>query len=126
MLEIAIIGYCIYFLVSIYTSFMQVDYVKKVKKLDAAILTPSKYITAANYSIEGQKLSILSTFYDFILFFMWIGFGLIALDEFTSQFIGWQKAVVFIDLFIIVNWFWHYHLIFILHLSLIKNMVFQI
>ncbi|MCK5110245.1 MAG: M48 family metallopeptidase [Arcobacteraceae bacterium] len=104
MLEIAVAGYCIYFLVSIYTSFMQVDYVKKAKNFDAVILTPSKYKVAADYSVDSQKMSMLSTFYDFILFFIWIGFGLVALDEATSGFVGWQKAVVFIDLFIIINW----------------------
>jgi hypothetical protein len=29
MLEVAIIGYCIFFLVNFYTTFMQIDYVKK-------------------------------------------------------------------------------------------------
>ena len=105
MLEIAVVGYCIYFLVNIYTSFMQVDYVKKAKKLDAVILTPSKYKVAADYSVESQRMGMLSTFYDFVLFFVWIGFGLVALDEVTIQLQGWQKAVVFIDLFIIINWF---------------------
>ena len=105
MLEIAVGAYCIYLLVSIYTSFMQVDYVKKVSKLDAVILTPSKYKVAANYSVESQKLGILSAFYNFIIFFVWIGFGLVMLDEVTNSFQGWQKAVVFIDLFIIINWY---------------------
>ncbi len=104
MLEIAIAGYCLYFLVSIYTSFMQIDYVKKAKKLDAVILTPSKFIIAGNYSVETQRLAMLSTFYDFMLFFMWISFGLVALDNLTIELSGWQKAVVFIDLFIIINW----------------------
>ncbi len=104
MLEIAVAGYCIYFLVSIYTSFMQVDYVKKAKNLDAVILTPSKFKIAADYSVESQRMSMLSTFYDFTLFFVWIGFGLVALDEVTLELMGWQKAVVFIDLFIIINW----------------------
>ena len=37
---------------------------------------------------------------------MWIGFGLVALDEATIIiYVGWQKAVVFIDLFVIINWF---------------------
>ena len=104
MLEIAIAGYCLYFLVSIYTSFMQVDYVQKAKNLDAVILTPSKFKVAGNYSVESQKLGMLTTFYDFVLFFVWISFGLVALDELTSGFQGWQKAVLFIDLFIIINW----------------------
>ena len=35
MLTIAIAAYCIYFLINIYTSFMQIDYVKKAKQKDA-------------------------------------------------------------------------------------------
>ena len=104
MLEIAIAGYCLYFLVSIYTSFMQVDYVQKAKKQDAVILTPSKFKIAGNYNVATNKLGMATTFYDFILFFMWISFGLVALDNATNTFYGWQKAVVFIDLFIIINW----------------------
>ena len=104
MLEIAIAGYCLYFLVSIYTSFMQVDYVQKAKKLDAVILTPSKFKIAGNYNVATNKLGMATTFYDFVLFFMWISFGLVALDEATLGFNGWLKAVIFIDLFIIINW----------------------
>ena len=104
MLEIAIAGYCIYFLVNIYTSFMQVAYVQKAKKFDAVILTPSKYKVAGEYNIETQKLNILITFYDFILFFMWISFGLVALDNITNEFYGWEKTILFVDLFIIINW----------------------
>jgi STE24 endopeptidase len=104
MLEIIVAGYCIYFLVSLYTSFMQIDYVKKASKQNAVILTPSKYITASNYSVESQKLTLMSTFYDFVLFFIWISFGLIYLNELTINFQGWLKAVIFIDLFIIINW----------------------
>ena len=104
MLEIVIAGYCIYFLVNMYTFFMQVDYVKKAKELDAVILTPSKFKIAGEYNIETNKLSMATTFYDFILFFMWINFGLVTLDEITNIFIGWQKAVIFINSFIIINW----------------------
>ncbi|MDC0933827.1 M48 family metallopeptidase [Arcobacteraceae bacterium] len=104
MLEIAIAFYCIYFLVNVYTVFMQIDYVKKARLQNAVILTPSKFKVAGDYGVDSQKLSLLSIFYEFILFFMWISFGLVFLDESTSSFFGWQKAVLFIDLFIIINW----------------------
>jgi len=104
VLELAIFGYCLYFLVNIYTYFMQVDYVKKAKEQDAVILTPTRYKIAGNYSIESGRVSIASSFYEFALFFIWIGFGLQMLDSVTAGFIGWQKAVIFIDLFIIINW----------------------
>lgn len=104
MLEIAVIGYCLYFLVNLYTAFMQVGYVKDAKVKPAVILEQSKYSEAANYSIETQKVSIASTFYDFVLFFFWIGFGLQFLDSLIVGYDGWLKAVIFVDIFIIINW----------------------
>jgi STE24 endopeptidase len=83
---------------------MQIDYVKKAKLQSAVILEPSKFKVAGDYGVESQKLSLLSIFYEFIVFFVWISFGLVALDTATESFVGWQKAVVFVDLFIIINW----------------------
>ena len=105
MLEIAILAYCIYFIISFYTTFMQIDYVKRAKKGDAVILSASKFIEAGNYAQQTQKVALASTFYDFILFFIWISFGLEFLDSMTSSYIGWSKAVIFLDTFIIINWF---------------------
>ena len=104
MLEIIIGAYCIYFLINFYTTFMQIDYVKRAKQKDAVILTPSKFLIAGNYAVESQKVALLSSFYDFVVFFMWIGFGLQYLDSLTASYSGWLKAVVFIDAFIIINW----------------------
>ena len=105
MLEIAIALYCIYFLVNVYTVFMQIDYVKKARLQSAVILTPSKFKVAGDYGVDSQKLSLVGIFYEFILFFMWISFGLVLLDDATGSLVGWQKAVVFIDAFVIINWF---------------------
>ena len=104
MLELVIGAYCMYFLINFYTTFMQIDYVKRAKQKDAVILTPSKFIEAGNYTVENQKVSLLTFFYDFVLFFMWIGFGLEFLDTLTSSYSGWMKAVIFIDAFIVINW----------------------
>ncbi|QKJ23156.1 M48 family metallopeptidase [Poseidonibacter lekithochrous] len=104
MLEIFVIAYCLYFAFHIYTSFMQVGYVKNAKNLEPIILDSSKYKEAANYSIEKEKISIVSSFYEFVIFFMWIGFGLSALDSVVTTTNPWLKAVIFIDLFIIINW----------------------
>ncbi len=104
MLEIFVMAYCLYFALNIYTSFMQVGYVKNARNLEPIILDGSKYHEAANYSIEKEKLSIVSSFYDFIIFFMWIDFGLSFLDSLVIIEQAWLKAVVFVDLFIIINW----------------------
>jgi len=104
MLTTITIAYCIYFLVNFYTSFMQIDYIQKAKKRDAVILTPSKYTIAGNYAVSKQKISLITSLYDFVLFFIWIGFGLQFLDSLTSDLNGWQKTVIVVDLFIIINW----------------------
>ena len=104
MLEIFVIGYCLYFLFSVYTSFMQIGFVKNAKNLQAIILDQDKYIEAANYSIEKEKMAILASFYSFVLFIFWLTFGLSFLDSITTFEQSWVKAIVFVDLFIIINW----------------------
>ncbi len=104
MLEIFVIGYCIYFLVNIYTSFMQIGYIKSAKELQPIILEEDKYKVAGNYAIEKEKLAIFSTFYDFIIFMAWISFGLSALDSVVATESSILKAVIFINLFIAINW----------------------
>lgn len=104
MLEIFIIAYCLYFLFNIYTSFMQIGYVQKAKKLKPIILDVYKYKEAASYSIEKEKVALVSSFYDFILFIFWIGFGLNALDSLVTSYSYWLKAIIFVNAFIIINW----------------------
>ncbi|XOB60791.1 M48 family metallopeptidase [Campylobacterota bacterium DY0563] len=104
MLEVFVISYCLYFLVSTYTSFMQIGFVKNAKNMKPIILDNNKYSEAANYTIEKEKVTILSSFYSFILFIIWIGFGLKTLDSLIFIESSILKAVVFIDLFIIINW----------------------
>ena len=105
MLEIFVIAYCLYFVLNTYTSFMQIGFVKDAKKLNPIILDSKKYDEAANYSVEKEKIAIASSFYDFILFILWIGFGLSYLDSLIQFDSIWIKTVIFIDVFIIVNWF---------------------
>lgn len=104
MLEFFVIAYCIYIAINIYTSFMQIGYVKEAKALNPIILDSKKYIEAANYSVEKEKMAIASTFFDFVLFIIWIGFGLSFLDSILTFESTIIKAIVFIDLFIVINW----------------------
>lgn len=105
MIETFVIAFCIYFAFTVYTSFMQIGYVKNAKTLKPIILDGEKYVEAGNYSIEKEKLAIVSSFYDFVLFILWIGFGLSFLDSLIQIDSYWLKAVIFVDLFIVINWF---------------------
>ena len=104
MLEIFVIIYCVYFMVNVYTSFAQVSFIKNAKSLPAIILDKEKYEQAGNYAIDKEKLAIASTFYDFILFFIWISYGLNFLDTYISSEYIWLKAILYINAFIIINW----------------------
>ncbi|MEN5407108.1 M48 family metallopeptidase [Aliarcobacter butzleri] len=104
MLEIFVIAFCIYFAFNIYTSFMQIGFIKDARNLKAIILDSNKYLEAADYAVEKEKLALASTFYDFILFILWIGFGLSYLDSLVQIDSYWLKAIIFVDLFIIINW----------------------
>ncbi|MDD2640124.1 MAG: M48 family metallopeptidase [Arcobacteraceae bacterium] len=104
MLELFILGYCIYFLVNFYTSFMQISFVQKAKKLKPVILSLDKYKTAGEYSVEKERINLVSSLYEFALFFVWIGFGLSALDFLITTQSLWLKAIIFVDAFIIINW----------------------
>nr|WP_269091813.1 M48 family metallopeptidase [Aliarcobacter butzleri] len=83
---------------------MQIGFIKEARNLKAIILDSNKYLEAADYAIEKEKLALASTFYDFVLFILWIGFGLSYLDSLVQIDSYWLKAVVFVDLFIIINW----------------------
>ncbi len=104
MLEIFVIAYCFYFIVNIYTSFMQVGFIQNAKKMSPVILSSDKYETAAEYAVEKERVSIVSTLYDFVIFFFWIKFGLGFLDSLITVHESWLKAIIFVDAFIIINW----------------------
>ncbi|HAC71691.1 MAG TPA: peptidase M48, partial [Arcobacter skirrowii] len=104
MLEIFIGLYCLYFAFTIYTSFMQIGFVKDSMKNKALILEQNSYIEAGNYAVDKEKLSISSSFADFVIFIFWIGFGLKYLDSLIQTDSYILKAVLFINAFIIINW----------------------
>jgi len=73
--------YTLYVLVTIYTSVMQIGYVNKAKKAKAVLLSDADFVKAANYSVAKEKMSIASSFIDYVFFIFWMDFGIKALQE---------------------------------------------
>ena len=73
--------YTLYVLVSIYTSIMQIGYINERKRKDALLLSSSEFLKAGNYSVAKEKLSIVSSFIDYLFFIAWMGFGIKFLQE---------------------------------------------
>ncbi len=82
MLMIIVAIYTLYVLINLYTSIMQIGYVNQAKKGKAVLLSSSEFIQAANYSVAKEKMSLVSTFLDYILFIVWIDFGINLLQEY--------------------------------------------
>ena len=104
MLESITLFYLLYLLIKLYAAFMEIGYVTKARALKAIILSPSNYLKAAAYKIASQKLSILTIFFDFVLFFGWITFGLSALESIILVENEMLRSVLFIMSFVAINY----------------------
>lgn len=107
MLELVGIVYFVYIVLKIYISVMEIGFVAREKLEDAIILSPSNYIKAAQYKISSERFGILLNVYDYVLFVFWIVFGLQYLSnhELFITYDPLMRAVVLVDIFIIVNYF---------------------
>lgn len=81
MLMIIVGIYTLYVLLSIYTSIMQIGYVNEAKNRPAVLLNASDFLKAASYTVAKEKMSIASSFVDYMAFIAWMGFGIHLLQE---------------------------------------------
>ena len=81
MLTIVVGIYTLYVLISIYTSVMQIGFINNAKRKEAVLLSQGEFLKAGNYAVAKEKLSIISSFVDYIVFIAWIGFGISILHD---------------------------------------------
>ena len=104
MLMIISALYTLYAFIKFYATIMEIGFVVKAKKTEAIILGPVNFIKAGNYKIANSKMELVNILYDLLIFFWWIGYGLNMLDsEITAQ-NQIIRSVIFVDLFIVVNY----------------------
>jgi STE24 endopeptidase len=60
---------------------MQIGYVNQAKRGKAVLLLEADFLKAGNYSVAKEKMSIASSFIDYIIFIVWIGFGIKLLEN---------------------------------------------
>lgn len=96
--------YFVYILMKVYISVMEIGYVARAKHDTPVILTLTNYIKAAEYKIAGQRMGMLSTMVDYMLFIFWIGFGLKWLDSAIMIDDMALKSVAFILAFGAINY----------------------
>lgn len=83
---------------------MEIGHVMEAQKKPAIILSASNYIKAAHYKVATQKVALVSTLYDFLLFFLWVNFGLAYLEMHLHVKDEMVYSVLFIMVFIAVNY----------------------
>jgi len=103
MLEIILALYSIYTFMRLYISVMQIGYINDEKRKDPVLMPAGKYVVAANYAVAKEKLSLIETFVDYLMFVWWVlaGFSLLASVVHADSTI--IQAVLFLFGFIAIN-----------------------
>ncbi|SFV67096.1 CAAX prenyl protease 1, putative [hydrothermal vent metagenome] len=97
--------YTLYVAVSIYVSVMQIGYVNILKRKTPVLLGAADFLKAGNYAADKEKLAIVNTFVDYLVFIAWIGFGIKVLEH---QFYLFEdeamKNIVIVMGFVVINY----------------------
>lgn len=96
-------GYALYVLLRLYISFMQYGYVNDARRGAPLLLSPEEYRTAGSYAMAKEKLGMAGTFLELALFFFWTGIGFAWLEQMTDYDSRYLHAIVFVNLFVMVN-----------------------
>ena len=68
--------YSLYVLITIYVSVMQIGYINQIKRKTPVLLTANDFLKAGNYAVAKEKLSIVNVFVEYLVFILWIAFGI--------------------------------------------------
>jgi len=104
MVEVLSIIFFLYILIKIYISVMQIGYVSKAKDMPPVLMKPSSWIKSAKYLITNERLKILETLVEYILFIFWLSWGIRWIDTMTWNIDPVIQAVIAVNIFLIVNY----------------------
>ncbi len=93
----------LYLLLKLYISTMQIGYIAQAKSGTPALMSREKFVKAADYAIAKERLSMVGSLLEYLLFVVWIA-GAISLLE--STFITLQepyRTIVVVLGFILIN-----------------------
>jgi STE24 endopeptidase len=82
---------------------MQVGYINQAKRKKAVLLTSDEFLKAGNYAVEKEKLSILHSFFDYLLFITWISFGIGLLQKYLFFADEAVMSIAIVMGFVIIN-----------------------
>ncbi len=100
-----ILIYFVYVALRIYLNFAEISHVQKMRTKKAVILSEENFKKAAEYKIANERFAIVSGVYEFILMSGWIFYGLNVLQDLLNGFSPVLQSVLFLNIFIIINYF---------------------
>ena len=104
MLEVLIGVFTLYTLIKIYISVMQIGFVTDAKRLDPVLLSETKYVIAGNYAIKKERLTMLETFIDYVVFLFWVYGGFKYLQQAIGIDNGLLSSVAFLFGYFVINY----------------------
>ena len=104
MLEIIVALYSFYILLKLYISFMQIGYINSEKRKDPVLMPAGRYMVAANYAVAKEKLGIVETFVDYLMFLWWVFAGFAWLNSLFHVDGSVMSSVLFLFGFVAVNY----------------------
>lgn len=94
---------CIYTLIFVGISLVQINFLKKQREQKAVILDEKAYKEAANIAIENEKFSIFSHLYMLILYVLWLLFGFVWLKNALIESNSTIENTLFLLAFLLIN-----------------------
>lgn len=88
MLEAVLFIYTFYWLVKFYVSVMQIGFVSQEKQGEAVLMSPEAYVQAGEYAVAKERLVLIELIVEYLLFLVWIGWGLTFLDGVLGAWLG--------------------------------------
>jgi len=55
---------------------MQIGYINIAKRKEPVLLSDTKFLIAGNYAVAKEKLNIVNSFVEYLVFIAWMGFGI--------------------------------------------------
>jgi len=83
---------------------MQIGYISTEKNGEAILMSQEKYQTAGTYAIKKERLGIVSTIVDYIMFVWWVTVGFASLTAMLGTTNSLIDAVIFLFGFMTVNY----------------------
>lgn len=103
MLEIIVGIFTIYTVLRVYVAVMQIGFISDQKQLAPVLMNRERYVTAGNYAIARQRLSLIEILLEYLLFLGWAFVGFAWLQGFFGPNDTVLSAVAFLFGFFAIN-----------------------